>query len=49
LRRLHLRELTGQNAQQHIHNTLIDKAKELLSTTALSTSGIAYQLGFDYL
>jgi AraC family transcriptional regulator, transcriptional activator of pobA len=43
-----LRELTGQNAQQHIHNFLIEEAKELLSTTTLSTSEIAYQLGFEY-
>ena len=43
-----LRELTGQNAQQHIHNLLIEEAKELLSTTSLSTSEIAYQLGFEY-
>jgi AraC family transcriptional activator of pobA len=43
-----LRELTGQNAQQHIHNQLIEEAKELLSVTTLSTSEIAYQLGFEY-
>jgi len=43
-----LRELTGQNAQQHIHNLLIEEAKELLSVTALSTSEIAYLLGFEY-
>jgi AraC family transcriptional regulator, transcriptional activator of pobA len=43
-----LRELTGQNAQQHIHNFLIEEAKELLSTTTLSTSEIAYRLGFEY-
>jgi AraC family transcriptional activator of pobA len=43
-----LRELTGQNTQQHIHNLLIEQAKELLSTTTLSTSEIAYQLGFEY-
>jgi AraC-like DNA-binding protein len=43
-----LRELTGQNTQQHIHNLLIEEAKELLSTTTLSTSEIAYQLGFGY-
>jgi AraC-like DNA-binding protein len=43
-----LRELTGQNAQHHIHNFLIEEAKELLSTTKLSTSEIAYQLGFEY-
>ncbi len=43
-----LRSLTGQNAQQHIHNKLIEKAKEKLSTTELSVSEIAYQLGFEY-
>jgi AraC family transcriptional regulator, transcriptional activator of pobA len=43
-----LRSLTGQNAQQHIHNKLIDKAKEKLSTTDLSVSEIAYQLGFEH-
>ncbi len=43
-----LRELTGQNAQQHIHQKLIDKAKEILTTTNLSVSEIAYRLGFEY-
>lgn len=43
-----LRKLTGQSAQQHIHNKLIDKAKEILTTTSLSVSEIAYQLGFEY-
>ncbi|WP_316798380.1 AraC family transcriptional regulator [Pedobacter frigidisoli] len=43
-----LRELTGMNAQQHIHQKLIDRAKEILSTTNLSVSQIAYQLGFEY-
>ncbi|MBC3787198.1 helix-turn-helix domain-containing protein [Spirosoma utsteinense] len=43
-----LRKLTGQSAQQHIHNKLIEKAKERLSTTSLSVSEIAYQLGFEY-
>jgi len=43
-----LRSLTGQSAKQHIHNTLIDKAKEYLSTTTLSVAEIAYQLGFEY-
>ncbi|MEP6584248.1 MAG: AraC family transcriptional regulator, partial [Ginsengibacter sp.] len=27
-----LRSLTGQNAQQHIHNKLIENAKEILTT-----------------
>jgi len=43
-----LRTLTGQSTQQHIHNKLIDKAKEILTTTSLSVSEIAYQLGFEY-
>ncbi|MES2649924.1 MAG: helix-turn-helix domain-containing protein [Bacteroidota bacterium] len=43
-----LRTLTGQSTQQHIHNKLIEKAKETLSTTSLSVSEIAYQLGFEY-
>lgn len=43
-----LRSLTGQNAQQHIHEKLIDKAKEYLSSSKLSVAEIAYQLGFEY-
>lgn len=43
-----LRSLTGQNAQQHIHNKMIEKAKELLSTSELTISEIAYQLGFEH-
>jgi AraC family transcriptional regulator, transcriptional activator of pobA len=43
-----LRSLTGQNAQQHIHNKLIEKAKERLSTTSLSVSEVAYELGFEH-
>lgn len=43
-----LRNITGQNAQQFIQNHLIEKAKELLITTNLSSSEIAYQLGFEY-
>jgi AraC family transcriptional activator of pobA len=43
-----LRNLTGQNAQQHIHEKLIEKAKEKLSTTNLSVSEIAYELGFQH-
>jgi AraC-like DNA-binding protein len=44
-----LRSLTGQNAQQHIHDKLIEKAKEKISTTELSISEIAYELGFEHL
>ncbi|WP_405604188.1 helix-turn-helix domain-containing protein [Polaribacter sp. Asnod1-A03] len=43
-----LRVLTGQNTQQHIHNKLIEKAKEKLSISDLSISEIAYELGFEY-
>ena len=43
-----LRSLTGQNAQQHIHQKLIEKAKEQLSATSLSVSEIAYSLGFEH-
>ncbi|PBQ31002.1 AraC family transcriptional regulator [Sphingobacteriaceae bacterium] len=43
-----LRSLTGQSTQQHIHNKLIEVAKESLTTTQLSVSEIAYQLGFEH-
>ncbi len=43
-----LRTTTGQNTQQHIHQRLIEKAKKSLSTTQLSVSEIAYQLGFEH-
>ena len=43
-----LRVHTGQNTQQHIHEKLIEKAKERLSTTNLSISEIAYALGFEH-
>ena len=42
-----LRSLTGLNAQQHIHNHLIEKAKEILLTTRLSINEIAFKLGFE--
>lgn len=43
-----LKVLTGQSTQQHIHEKLIEKAKEKLSTTTLSVSEIAYELGFEH-
>ncbi len=43
-----LKVLTGQSTQQHIHQKLIAKAKERLSTTDLSVSEIAYALGFEH-
>ncbi|MGR3810287.1 helix-turn-helix domain-containing protein [Jiulongibacter sp. NS-SX5] len=42
-----LKSLTGMSTQQHIHHKLIEKAKEQLSTTSLSISEIAYDLGFE--
>ncbi len=43
-----LRIHTQQNTQQHIQNKLIEYAKERLSTTTLSVSEIAYELGFEH-
>jgi len=43
-----LRLHTNQNTQQHIQNKMIDFAKERLSTTHLSVSEIAYELGFEH-
>lgn len=43
-----LKVLTGQTAQQHIHEKLLEKAKEQLTTTELSVSEIAYELGFEH-
>jgi AraC family transcriptional regulator, transcriptional activator of pobA len=44
-----LKSLTGQSTQQHLHDKLIELAKEKLSTTNLSVSEIAYELGFEHL
>jgi AraC family transcriptional regulator, transcriptional activator of pobA len=43
-----LKSLTGQTTQQHIHGKLIEKAKVKLSTTTLSISEIAFELGFEH-
>jgi AraC family transcriptional activator of pobA len=43
-----LKSLTGLTTQQHIHEKLIEKAKEKLSITDLSVSEIAYELGFEH-
>ncbi len=43
-----LRTLTSRNPQQLIHDKLIERAKELLSTSDLSVSEIAYKMGFEY-
>ncbi len=44
-----LKNLTGQSTQQHLHAKLIELAKAKLSTTTLSVSEIAYELGFEHL
>jgi AraC family transcriptional activator of pobA len=43
-----LKVLTGQSTQQHIHDKLIERAKEKLSLTERSVSEIAYELGFEH-
>lgn len=43
-----LKILTGQNTQQHIHEKIIERAKEKLSTTTLTVGEIAFELGFEY-
>ncbi len=43
-----LRSLTGLNTQQYIQHVIVEKAKEKLSTTNLSVSEIAYELGFEH-
>lgn len=43
-----LRSITGQSTQQHIQHKRLEKAKELLSTTSLDVTQIAYILGYEY-
>ncbi len=43
-----LKELTGMSTLQHVQHSVIEKAKERLSTTDLSVSEIAYGLGFEH-
>ncbi|WP_118976445.1 helix-turn-helix domain-containing protein [Taibaiella koreensis] len=43
-----LRSITGQNTQQHIHEKVIEKAKEYLTTDNLTVAEVAYQLGFEH-
>ncbi|AXB56714.1 AraC family transcriptional regulator [Flavobacterium fluviale] len=43
-----LRNITGQNTQQYIHNYLIERSKQLLTTTNLTVNEIAFSLGFEY-
>ena len=43
-----LKKQTGLTTQQYIHGKVIEKAKGLLASSALSVSEIAYSLGFEY-
>jgi len=43
-----LRSLSGRNARQFIQDAIIEKAKELLSTTNMTVSEIAYRVGFEH-
>jgi len=43
-----LKSLTGHSTQQHIHDKLIEKAKDILSTSNLTIAEIAYGLGFEH-
>lgn len=43
-----LKVLTGKSTQHHIHEKLIEKAKEKLSTTNLTVNEIAFELGFEH-
>lgn len=43
-----LKSLTGFSTQQHIHNQLIEKSKNILSNTNLTIAEIAYNLGFEH-
>lgn len=43
-----LRKETGRNTQEHIHEYIINKAKNELLSSNSSISEIAYSLGFEY-
>jgi len=43
-----LRKETGRNTQDHIHEFIIEKAKNKLLNSTISVSEIAYNLGFEY-
>jgi AraC-like DNA-binding protein len=43
-----LKKETGLNAQEHIHQYIIEKAKNILLNSNQSVSEIAFQLGFEY-
>jgi len=43
-----LKKETGFNAQEHIHQVVIEEAKNILLNSTHSVSEIAFQLGFEY-
>lgn len=43
-----LKKETGKTAQQHLHDLVIDRAKNLLLGSNEQVSQIAYELGFEY-
>lgn len=43
-----LKHIIGKNAQTYIQEFVVERAKELLSTTNLSVKEIAYDLGFEH-
>lgn len=43
-----LSSITGENTQQYIQNRLIEYSKNLLSSSSLSVSEIAFKLGFEH-
>jgi AraC-like DNA-binding protein len=43
-----LKKETGLNAQEHIHQYVIEEAKNILLNSNQSVSEIAFQLGFEY-
>lgn len=43
-----LKKETGRNAQEHIHNFVVDRAKTRLLNTTDSVGQVAYDLGFEY-
>ncbi|SDD35519.1 transcriptional regulator, AraC family [Mucilaginibacter pineti] len=43
-----LKSLTGQSTQQHIHNKLVERAKDLLARSDSTIAEIAYGLGFEH-
>lgn len=43
-----LKKETGKNTQEHIHNFVIEKAKNRLVNSNVTVSEIAFELGFEY-